>query len=547
MKFLGAILFIILMFLPFAIFASPYDMILVSDPVIEDIRFLSLESGRSVLSFTPPFAPHEIENFLARIDESSLSAPAKEAYNRVRKRLTPSAPLSLSWEIFSLSLNINAAIEGKARFNTEMDWYPAGPKIPSLLSVPLKLFFADTLQMYFDPAVSIDPYDYEKDGNFSSNIVFLGDNDIHGNSPFRTFIAAGGSWWNFQLGRDRLSFGTGLSGNLSIADNPPFYEFMRLSFFSKNFKYSLLVNQSPLILKDYFYKDLDESKGYLTMTTQRYFYLSRLDFTLFDVLSISLSEGVMAGNSALELRYLNPLMIFHNAMTWRDYKNWEADHKDSQGHMNGSFFSAEINWHIINSLSFYAQFAMTELSIGPELDEDREVPEAPNAIGLMGGFQYSRSFDTWASIFYVECIYTSPFLYINPSPFASIIFMHSVEFVHEQKYYYYFGYPRDTFALTAGAKFFNNDILIINGEFSWISRGEHGKLPIEWDWEKDYSDAPSGTAENNFVLSAGAEWKVLPYLTLKGTITGIYSQNHKNISGSDMTGGQASFTVSFNY
>ena len=539
-------LLLLFFFASINIFASPYDMILVGETIIEDIRFLSLVSGKSVPSFTPPFAPHEIRNFLDLIDESSLSPPAKEAYKRVINRLDPKTPLSLKWDIFSLSLNVDLTLEGRLRTNKDMDWYPVQSKIPAFLSVPLKLNFIDKLQLYVDPAISIDPYNYNTNEYFSNNMVFFFNNDINGNSPLKTFVAAGGPWWNFQLGRDRLSFGTGISGNLSIADNPPFYEFMRLSFFSNQFKYSLIVNQTPLKLNKELYPYLDDNPDYLTKTTQRYFYLSRIDVTLFKVLTLSLMEGVMAGNSAFELRYLNPLMIFHNAMTWRDYDHWGAGVENSNGeHMNGSFFSAEFNWHIVKSLSAYGQFAMTELSIGPELKEGRE--EAPNAIGLMFGLQNSHSFKTWASIFYLECFYTSPFLYINPTPFASIIFMHDVQFVHENHYYYYFGYPRDTFAITAGTRFFNNDKLILNGEFSWISRGKYGKFPIEWNWTKDYSWAPAGTPENNFILSAGINWKLLSFLTLKGKISGIYSLNRNNEDGSNTAGGQVSLSANFYY
>jgi len=524
--------------------ASPYDMILTGDPVIEDIRFLSLETGNPVLSFTPPFAPHEIKNFLNRIDPDTLSLPAKEAYNRIRERLSPSTPLSLLWENFALFFNIDATVEGRVRFNTDMDWHPFNSKIPSLLSVPLRLFFSDSLMLYVDPAIGLDPHDYYPDGNFSNNIVFLPGNDIHGNSPFRTFVAAGGPWWNFQLGRDRLSFGTGISGNLGIADNPPFYEFARLSFFSDQVKYSLVVIQSPLRLTEEFYPALDPNGDYLQHTTQRYFYQSRIDFSLFNKVNISLQEGVMVGNSALELRYLNPLMIFHNAMMWRDYDDWPAN-EEHQGFMLGSFFTAELNWSIIKSLSFYAQFAMTELSIGPELEEGREEP--PNGVGVMGGLQFSRSIGNWGAVFYLECIYTSPFLYMLASPYASLIFMHHNGFVHSENYYYFFGYNRDTFALTLGTKMFNGGNLTINGELSWVSQGERGGFPIVWDWtKKDQSASPSGTPQNNFILSVGASWKLFPFLTLNGNVTGIYSQNY-NHNGSDITGGQVSLSVNFHY
>jgi hypothetical protein len=547
MKYISLFFFTLLFIIPLYLFADPYDMIPAGDPVLEDLRFLSLESGKSFLSFTAPLSPDEIKKILDRIDTTLLSPPAREAFERIEARLSPKTPLSLSWDDFSIFLNINTTIEARARLNTDINWYPVYQKIPVFISVPVRFFFADKLQLYIDPAVSIDPYDYSTDGYFSDNLVFFG-NDINGNSPLRAFVAAGGPWWNFQLGRDQLAFGTGISGNLAIADNPPFYEFMRLSFFSKYFKYSMIVNHTPLKLNEELYSKLDNLNDSIKMTMHRYFYLHRVDFTLFNVLSVGLMEGVIAGNSALELRYLNPLLIYHNAMTWRDYDDWTED-TPGAGNLNGSFFSAELNWSITKSLSVYGQFVMNELAIGPELDEGRLEP--PNATGFMAGIQYSHSFKTWASVFFLECIYTDPYLYLNGSPFASFIFMHDVEFVHINFYYYYFGYPRDTFALTTGARFSNGGRIIITGGFSWIAKGEHDKNGLTWDWERTESafneKTPSGIIQNNFILSAGVQWKLFSYLDFNANVSGIVSLNNNHTSGVNAAGGQVSLSTGFHY
>jgi hypothetical protein len=548
------VIFLASLLLPLSvIFAAPYDMILTGDPVLEDLRYLSLESGNSILSFTAPLAPHEIEKFLDRIDASLLSPQAREAYNRITDRLKKEANLSLSWDDFSVFLNVNAALEARTRFNTDIDWYPVYPKIPAFLSLPARFFFADTLQLYFEPCISINPedYSYRNNGNFSTNMYLLGYNSkMDGNFPLRAFVAAGGSWWNFQLGRDRLAFGTGMSGNLAIADNPAFYEYMRLSFFAKYFKYSLLVNHTPLRITGGFFTDPDPSDPAIMMSTQRYFYLHRIDFNLFDVLSVGLMEGLMVGNSALEIRYLNPFMLYHNFFSSYQYDYWDKSVMgQSGGHMNGSFFSVEVNWNIIKSLAAYGQFVMNEFATAGELAQTNDQP--PNGLGFMGGLQYSHSFDTWSSLFFLECIYTYPYLYMNSTPFASIIHMRSVSDSSRSSLYYYFGYPRDTFAVAAGARFFDGDKLIINGNFSWISSGKHGGHPIVWDWERGLDafneTAPSGTPENKFIVSVEAQWKPLPYLAFNGSLTGILSKNHNNTSGSDAAGGQASLSVSFFY
>ena len=88
--------FLCFVFPALSLFASPYDMILVGDPVLEDLRYLSLESGDPFLSFSPPLAPHEIKQYLDTLDPYILSLPAQEAYKRVKTRLSPEAALSFS-------------------------------------------------------------------------------------------------------------------------------------------------------------------------------------------------------------------------------------------------------------------------------------------------------------------------------------------------------------------------------------------------------------------------------------------------------------------
>ena len=550
MKTLRLIIFTLL-FLPVSgLFASPYDMILAGDPVLEDLRYISLESGKSILSFTAPLAPHEVENFLNSIDESLLSPPAQEAFDRVKTRLTAETPLTLPLpsDILSISLNVSATFEAMSKFNKDISWYPLYPDIPALISAPIKLSFLNSLQLYVEPTLGVSPTSYGNFEYFNTNLPF-GQNSHDKNLPLRAFIAAGGPWWNFQLGRDRLAFGTGISGNLTIADNPAFYEFMRLSLFSSFFKYSILVNQMPLRITEELYAKpfvARQDPDSLMMSTQRYYYLHRLDWNFFDILSVSLMEGLIVGNSALEIRYLNPFAVFHNFFSSHQYDYW----KESQdGHMNGSFFSLEINWNIIKSLAAYGQFAMTQFALRSEL---KNVPlQPPNGLGFMGGLQYTHSFNTWGSHFYLECIYTDPYLYINSTPFASFIHMRSVSASSTGSLYYDVGYPRDTISLAFGTKFFNKDMLIITGDFAWLRQGEHAGPPIKWDWEKTpdafNETTPTGTVQDKFIASVGAQWKPFGFLTFNAGLTGIFSLNNNHVSGSNQAGGQASFSVNFTY
>jgi hypothetical protein len=183
-------------------------------------------------------------------------------------------------------------------------------------------------------------------------------------------------------------------------------------------------------------------------------------------------------------------------------------------------------------------------------DEKESNNEPPNGIGYLAGLQYSHFFGDWGSVFFLEFIYTDPYLYLNSSPFSSHIQMHGSHNA-KQNYYYYIGYPRDTIALTLGTRFFNQDTLSFEGEFSWISRGQHNQGGLKWDWKKGSvafeETTPSGIPENNFLANLSARWKLLPYLSLNASLAGIFVLNNNHNSGSNAAGVQVSFAVNFRY
>ena len=521
-----------------------FDMILADDPVLEDLRFLSLKSGNSFLSFTPPLAPAEIKKFLDSINEADLTQSAREAYYRVLQRLAPVSRISYSNENFSLLLDINTVLEARARFNSDISWFPRYQHVTPFISVPIRGSFVNTIQLYLEPIFAMTLAEYGR-GAFNVNVPIEYGHMNH-EAVRRAFAAAGGDWWNFQIGRDRLFWGTGHTGSLTFSDNSPHFDFARLSLFSSTVKYSVIVNQLPLRLSRglfdeewWQYNADNESLNINRTILQRYFYLRRLDFRLFNRVSIGLMEGIMVGNSPFELRYLNPLMFFHGLFAWDDFPTWGPD----DGHMVGSFASLEINWNIARNLAVYGQFVMNEFTLPGETDGH------PNAMGWMAGVQFAHSFNRWGSVSFLEFIYTDPYLSILSSPFASFIQM------DRSGNYYFIGYPRDTIALTLGTNFFYKNILNFYGSFSWISSGQHNNNDdtngLTWNWERGpraiNSRTPTGTAENRFILSLGSGWRPHTQVLLRANITGIVSLNNSHISGNNQIGGQVSFSAGFQY
>jgi len=548
-RFLSALLFLFFS-APWGIFATHYDMILVGDPVLEDIRFLSLEAGRPILSFTLPLSPHEVRTFLDSINESGLSAPAQEAFSRIERRLSPQPPLlNFSSDNFSVFADINATVEARARSNRNISWYPRYPEVPPVASLPIRFFIGSFLQLYIEPTWKMLTHHYQSAGYFGVNSPFVYRQYDH-LMPNRAFLAAGGRLWNFQIGRDRLSWGTGHMGNLSISDNPDFYDFMRLSFFTRFFRYTSLVVQMPLdirrgLLCDSVFDDSAVPPNHLYRTVNRYFYLHRFDIMLFNSLTIGISEGLLVGDSPLELRFLNPMAVFHQMRPWVQYGRWGNRDRGKDGDMLGPFISAEVNWNIINSLSVYGQFTMTQYETSGEVEHLYPYP-SPDGMGFLFGVRYSHSFANWASMFFFEFIHTSPFLYMHPSPFASFIHMRIA--LHGPTEFSSMAFPRDIMMFTLGARFFRNDAFSVSGIFSLLFNGERG---IGYDWQPGWpardERTPSGIAERQVIGTVSARWRALPFLTLGGSLTGIHSHNNGHVSGEREMGLQAAFSASVSF
>jgi len=549
MKAVRFFLISLFLFSSFNLFSVPYDMILTGDPVLDDLRYLSVESGNSVLSFIPPFAPHEIQIFLNSLDTSLLSPSALQAYYRIEKRLNPTAPLSISSDLFTFFVNINSTLETRIRSNSDISWYPQNTKTPAVLSLPLRFFFSESVMLYLEPMYAMDPKDYKKFDYFGVNIPIDSYYPCDLNIPLRAFLAVGGPFWNFQIGRDRLSYGTGQNGNLAIMDNPDYHDFMRLSLFSKFFKYSFLVSHLPFAI---YYKDnvtfpniAEFEPDYLDKTTQRYLYLHRIDISFFNKVSFGLIEGALVGNSSPELRFLNPMSVYHSFFSWWNYDEWQKKYY----HMVGSLLGVEVNWNILDSFAFYGQFIMNEFATEHELAINPEQP--PNALGYMAGLRYAHSFDSWGSLFYLEFFYTYPYLHTLSTPFASFIHMRYLGWAPDRYYYNYIGYPRDTIAIYAGADFFKNDIIKLSALFLWISAGQHNKDGVKWDFGRgspyNSEKTPSGIVENKYILSFAVQCKLNSYLTVKSDISSIYSLNNAHINNANAFGGQFGLSVNFCY
>jgi hypothetical protein len=506
---------------------------------LEDLRFLVREGGVSFTSFTPPFSGNEIRTILEDIDPDGLSGPGTAAYDRLAKALNP--PLALPGRLFNLNFRIQAAPELRLRTNDEVYWTRGIHDSPAFLKIPVNLYFTDYLLLNAEPALTSEPASYEDEGaRLTTNIPYLPER-VDLNLPLRAFAAAAGPWWSFQIGRDRLSFGPGNTGNLALSDTPDFYDFARLSFFSPFFKYSFLISQMPLSTEALFSPGFGPaSPGELTHTTQRYLYMHRIDARFFRRLSLGFTEGIMVGNSPPELRFFTPLGLFHSFFAWSDYESWQGTGprgSAGEGSMVGSLFSVDLEWALMPNWALYGQFVMNEFSTSYE---KKQWPDAqpPNGLGYLAGLEYRRSLNSWRASFYGEAVYTDPYLYVLSSPFASFISMRRLpELGKKEPRYRWIGHPsgRDTLLIALGADFLKEPWDFSLG-VSFTRRGEH---TIRWDWSlgKDSFDeiSPTGRPENILTAQGEMTWTFLPGFSLKfyTAFSTIFDLRHQERAGAD--------------
>ncbi|MFP3089160.1 capsule assembly Wzi family protein [Treponema sp. TIM-1] len=524
---------LVLFFMVLRLYAEPMVMISPGDPLLDELRFLLREGGISFTSFTPPFSGYEIREILQDLNPDTLSDPARAAYNRIMEALNPK--LLLPRGIFNLSLGVQTAPEVRLRTNKEVSWIRGIYDSPAFLKIPVNLFFTDHLLLNAEPMLTSEPSSYEDEGVlWNTNLPYLPER-VDLNLPLRAFVAAAGPWWSFQIGRDRLSFGSGKTGNLALSDTPDFYDFGRISFFSPYFKYSFLISQLPLATDTLFAPGFGPaSSGELTQTTQRYLYLHRIDMRFFRRISLGFTEGIMAGNSPPELRFFTPLGLFHSFFAWNDYEAWHGTGPrgdTGEGSLVGSLFSVDLEWAVLPALALYGQLVMNEFSTSYEKNRWPDT-QPPNGLGYLAGLEYTPGFKSWGASFYGELVYTDPYLYVLSSPFASFISMRRLpELGNKDLRYRWIGHPqgRDTMLIALGADFLREPWEFALG-LSFIRMGEH---TIQWDWSQGKDSfnevSPTGRPENVFTAQGEMLWQFLPGFSLKfyAGLSMVFDRRHQ--------------------
>ena len=431
----------IILMISLSIFSSPVEsnrqkIFPVDSAVYRAMKELYISQGYALLSTTGPWSAAELELMLSRIDISALDDAEEKIYRFVEAEITGS-PRFVTGDYFGFGIEGN--IDGELYLHTNKNDYrnpdEYGLKLRRMygdlniptpfFSLPFETWIAENVYGYMSldlstvrnahsltiPVTSpdgsfISGYDYNA-SPLMHNIPFVYPNafsDFSMNFPFRAFGSIGGSWWNISIGRDKMSWGPGETGNFIIGDQFPYHNSVRVTFFTDAFKYTFSMS-AFIHPENYMYYDETQNKWWYSPAYfqnnpregLRMFISHRLEWRIFNKINMALTEAIMYqnDNGGFDPLVLSPTAIFHNFYI--------------RGNAN-SLLSLEIDWAVAKHWNLYGQVVLDQLQM---VGEYSSAPSEPSALGYMVGTKYSYPMGNGVLYGSAEFVYTDPFLYMR--------------------------------------------------------------------------------------------------------------------------------------
>ena len=479
------------------------------------ITSLYITQGLALPSTAGPHSGDELMKMLDRIDADRLAPSLKNLYQRVHDELYEEQRVA-TW-------GLEAALEAYIHTDTTNfvhaeDWVRGYDERAPFLNIILETSPGKNIYGYSELPVNYTKYsDYDANtgtalslffgkSRFSTNLFFLPPGSIQELDlamPYRAFGAFGVENWSVQIGRDKLSWGPGKTGNFMLSDSFKYHNTGRFTTYNKNFKYSLVTSFFPhpaqyhdaiagdddTTIKN-FLKAKDRSQAQ-TISGLYMFLGHRLEGRLFDgKVGLALSESIMyqSEDNLLDLRFLNPSMLYHNYYI-RSNSN--------------SLLTFEVDYSPIPHLNVYGQLAVDEFALPGEPVPGKDADAHPSAYGFMLGVQTAIPVHKGLFTGSLEFVKTDPYLYLRyggTGNTAQKLGEWGINYLAAIREYYaggniiyqeeFLGYPfgPDAIVINANAGYKEFGSWNVSTNFFYMWHGTHDKWTL---WSKVQ---PEGTA-----------------------------------------------------
>ncbi|MGI6440112.1 MAG: hypothetical protein ACOX0W_07605 [Sphaerochaetaceae bacterium] len=401
-----------------------------SSDIYKTIQHLYISSGKALPSSSAPFSGEELLMMAQHMNHSSLSQHEQQLLKEVVSLLQKEEKVVS----FSLETSLEAYLHSNTtHFVDKNDWIRGANQRLAPLKLILETSIGESLYGYSElpfqglryagvDTTTQKPFsDLYGKHTLTTNLTFISelDRQLDMSVPQRAFVAFGSKHWSAQIGRENISWGSALSGNLLLSDSVSYHNVARFTAFTPKFKYTFLTSffPHPKNYYDYSLSDgvIDDSTTrewdgtYQPMRYQiesisglRMFMAHRLEWRLFnEKVGFALSEAIMyqSEDNTLDLAILSPSMIFHNY-----YIKANAN----------SIITLELDYTPIKHLNIYSQIAIDEFAvIGAEKAPGVASSAEPNAFGFILGIHTAHVTHKGRITATVEGAYTNPYLYLR--------------------------------------------------------------------------------------------------------------------------------------
>jgi len=430
----------------------------VDSEVYQAIKALYISQGLALPSTTGPWSEAELILMLDRIDSVKLRNSEITVYNFALEKLNESKKYFKFGLEASLEMRTHANTED---FTTEDDYIRPWSYTKPLLNLDFDFFMSDIAYGYLGLPISAQIYNATVPGSdgkpnhlfvsstgygthpFSINVFGVPPNNgigtfAFGDVPYRAFVTAGGDSWNVVVGRDRLSWGPGESGNFIVGDHIQYHNSFRTAWFNDKIKWTFNISSfqypgnyyeqyriphpDPELRAQgkYYYGSKDDVYIQQYWSEAEYvgwhiedstkddalggwnlFIAHRLEWRIFNKVNMALTEAVMEqvpNGQVPDLTAFIPSMILHNI-----YRK----------SLTNSIVSIEADWSVIPRLNIYAQVVVDEFTMPGEKSASEDSPGSPAAFGYMLGAKTALPVHKGMLSGFFEAVYTDPYLYLR--------------------------------------------------------------------------------------------------------------------------------------
>lgn len=391
----------------------------IDSDVYEAINFLYMEQGKSIPSSTGPWSGDELIKMFKRVNRPTLSRGGKATYDYVESVLLKEGNLDST---AAIDFGLETALEGYVHTNTddhgffteERDWIYDFEEREPFLNISFETWATENLYVYFEFPIGVNEYKEKNstseifNNTFTTNVFAIPPNeitDLNMNFPYRAFVSVGGENWNLQLGRDRISWGSGITGNLTVGGHLLYNEFLKFTTYHNRFKFTSVAMAFPHPQTYYAYDSdtgifsIDPDGQESAINGLRMFISHRLEFRMLDIINFILTESMMymSTDGTFDLRYLNPAMMYHNFYIRAN---------------SNSLLSLETEVNPWENISVYGQMVLDEFA-APGESTTGEKGANPQAFGYLGGIRGILPVGDGIAFAGFEAAKTDPMLYLR--------------------------------------------------------------------------------------------------------------------------------------